>query len=93
MHPGPLGHHRGQRLPFDRLLEGGRGPGVTDPAEPGEPVAPVQQVGVALVLAEHLDEELLPVGEGGDEGSRAAADLGSRDEVDDRHACVRQRLR
>ena len=92
MHPGPLGHHRAERLLLDRLLQGSRGRRVADPAQPSEAVAPVQQVRVALVLAEHLDEALLPVGERGDERSRAAAGLGRGAQVDDRHACVDERL-
>ena len=46
---------------LDRPDDRGRGPGVADVAQPGEPVRPVEQVGVPLIGAEGLDEQSLPV--------------------------------
>ena len=58
---GPLGHQRDERLVLDGLDQRGRGPGVPDVTQPGEPVSPVQEVGVALIRAERFDEHPPPV--------------------------------
>ena len=57
----PLGHHADESLVLDRPDDRGRGPGVADVAQPGEPVRPVEQVGVPLIRAEGLDEQPPPV--------------------------------
>ncbi len=58
---GPLGHHADEGLVLDRPDDRRGGPGVTDVAQPGEPVGPVEQVGVTLIRAEGLDEQPPPV--------------------------------
>ena len=61
-HTGALGHQTDQRLVLDRLLQRRGWPHIADIAKTDGPVGAVEQVGVALVLPEDLDEEALALG-------------------------------
>jgi hypothetical protein len=71
---GSLGHRADESLVLDRPDDRGRGPGVADVAQPGEPVRPVEQVGVPLIGAEGLDEQPPPVIGDGHERPRTLRD-------------------
>jgi hypothetical protein len=60
-HPGPFGHDADQGLALDRVEERRGGAGVAHVPQPHRPVRPVQQVGVALVRPQGLDEQPPPV--------------------------------
>ena len=70
-HAGPLGHQCDERLVLDGLNERGSRPGITDIPEPEQPVGAVQQVGVAIIRAKDLDEQLRAVRGDRDERPRA----------------------
>ena len=70
-HAGALGHQPDQRLMLDRLLQRRGRAHVTDIAQTNGPVGAVEQVGVALILAEDLDEESLTCGVRDDEWARS----------------------
>ena len=57
----PFGQYADQGLVLDGLPQRGGRPPVAHVLEPNGPVGPVQQVGLALIRAEHLDEQLPPV--------------------------------
>ena len=78
---------------LDRVQERRRGPGVADIPQPHRPVRPVQQVGVALVRAQGLDEQPPAVRRDRRERARAPGlDLGRADGLH-RQARVPQRGR
>jgi hypothetical protein len=86
-HASALGHHRDERLVLDGLDERGSRPGVTDVPQPQQPVGPVQQVGVAVVRAEDLDEHLRAVVGDRDERPRALCFHGGRGDMADPQTC------
>ena len=59
--PARLAIRADEGLVLGRPDDRGRGPGVADVAQLGEPVCPVEQVGVAVIGAEGLDEQPPPV--------------------------------
>jgi hypothetical protein len=80
--PGPFGHQLDEGLMLNRVKERRGGPGVADIPQPYRPVRPVQQVGVALIRAQGLDEQHPAVRRDRRERSRAPGlDLGRTDRL------------
>ena len=92
-HPGPLGHHAQQRLMLDSLEQRGRGPGITDAAQPQATPGPVQQVGVPLIRAGNLHEQGTPVAGGRPERPRSLRRAHRPGHLADRHPARTQRRR